>query len=158
MEGTGSGAIDDRVDVVSEEGPFDPAAAVDDADDPLSASAEALAEEPPAKTSPEAGAEEAAVQERREDKAAEVRAAERGDSDDDASKVALAHNPPPEPTPEGESAGWTTVDVLLDGLLVAGVALVVALLVVFARSRPKTVTGALAAGSAALAFVWWQTG
>ncbi len=151
-----SGAIDDRVGVVSEAGPFDPAAAVDDADDPTRTIEEEAAAPPPAAKSPDASAEEAQAQEQRQEKAEAVRSADQAGGEDEGKKVALAHNPAPEPTPEGESAAWTTVDVLLDGLLVAAAALVLSLLLVNARTHKRTVAAAATAGIAALAYLWWQ--
>lgn len=66
--------------------------------------------------------------------------ADEGTEDEDEAKVALGHNPPPEPAVASESAGTKVLDLALETLLVAVLAAVLSAALVFARSHPRTVS------------------
>lgn len=169
----GAGGIDDNLSVVSAEGFFDPAAAVDDEDEDEPADRGPKGTAPPAPPPAESTFDPRPTSEERIATPAEAettekareqgeqqanRSAEEGGKDDDEAKAELSTNPPPEELPEGEQLAWTAVDVLLEGALVAAAAAAVTALILFAQSHRKTVGGVVAAGLAVAAFLWWQTG
>jgi hypothetical protein len=167
----GAGGIDDNLSVVSAEGAFDPAAAVDDEDEdepadrgpkgaaPPPSTQGAVDAQPTAEERIATPAEASATEEARDQAEQQAnRSAEQGGQDDDEAKAELSTNPPPEELPEGEQLAWTAVDVLLEGALVAAAAAAVSALIVFAHGHRRTVGGIVAAGLAVAAFLWWQTG
>ena len=177
FEGAPSASAD-RVPVVDDVGPFDPSEAVDDddgsvvladTDDPTDSGAFSDTDaEGEAKTEggenergdDELGAEEEAVAEpeevaeKEQERSQEVEQIEESAGDEDEQKAELVQNPPPEPVAESEGLGTKTLDLALEGLIVAIAAALLSAAIVFARSHAKAVT---VAGVCLIGVVWFMT-
>lgn len=91
----------------------------------------------------EAVAAPAEVEAREEERRQEVEQAENGPGDEDEKKAEIADNPPPEPLRESEGLPNEALDFVLETLVIAAGAALISAAVVFARTHPRVILGAV---------------